>query len=361
MWKLRRLSEAIKDRARGEKVELRKLEHHEYEKSRELWEKIFVDDTKEFLDYYYARKTENNEIYGIFEDEKLVSMIHLNPYDVCVNDKTFPLHYIVAVATDADYRKRGLMGQLLKKTMRIMHDRKEPFTFLMPAAEAIYHPYDFRFVYTRKQGKIYGENTEAEVEILPAAEKDCGKLAVFAKERLKEYQVFSNRTSDYYRTMIAEQNSCNGDVMMIQKQGELVGMFCYAKGDSYEIREPLFLEEQDFLKAVYLLTKSEMEAVKCTEYGMDKKPIVMARILHLETFLKSLKLDKDVDLRISLEDKFIEENNGVFHVVGNKKEGITLVEKIEDSHSESKPIPIGDFTKAVFEKYLPKVFFDEIV
>ena len=36
---------------------IRKLEQNEHGKTRELWEQVFPEDTKEFLDYYYFVKT----------------------------------------------------------------------------------------------------------------------------------------------------------------------------------------------------------------------------------------------------------------------------------------------------------------
>lgn len=342
-------------------MELVKLEKEEHIKTRALWERVFIEDTKEFLDYYYSAKIQDNEMYVIKEDEKIISTIHLNPYQVKINEELHKLHYIVAVATDEKYRKRGFMGQLLRKTMRVMYDRKEPFTFLMPAAEGIYYPYDFRFVYRRKQGEVCGKNATSEIEIAPVKEEELHMLADFANQILAKYQVVTKRDADYYRTIILEQQSCGGDVMLMKKNADLIGSFCYAKGEKFEIREPLFSKEEEFLKAVYLLTKSESEFVKTFEYGKVQKPIIMVRILHLETFLKCLKLEKDVDVYIELEDKFIEENNGIFHIVGTKIDGITKVEKVKNETNIDKKITIGDFTEVVFEKYLSKVFLNEIV
>lgn len=39
------------------------------------------------------------------------------------------------------------MRALLNTVLERMHSEKVPFTFLMPAAEAIYRPYDFRYIY----------------------------------------------------------------------------------------------------------------------------------------------------------------------------------------------------------------------
>ena len=45
--------------------EVRKLEKREHIRSRKLWEKVFTEDSTEFLDYYYSVKTSENEIYVI--------------------------------------------------------------------------------------------------------------------------------------------------------------------------------------------------------------------------------------------------------------------------------------------------------
>lgn len=345
---------------KGNRMILRKLKREEHIKTRKLWKEIFEEDTEQFLDYYYSVKTRENEIF-VAEDEEIIAMLHLNPYDVRVNENIHLAHYIVAVATDARYRRRGIMGQLLKYAMRTMYDRKEPFTFLMPAAEAIYYPYDFRYIYSRKQGGIVGENVGNSVEIVFAEADDCGKLAEFANALLEPYQVAAYRDAKYYRTLIAEQQSENGQVVMIQKHGKLVGSFCYAKGESFEIREPLFYEEEDFKQAVYLLTQDEKETVKCIDYGDEKQPIIMARILHLDTFLRCLQLQEDVDICLELQDNYIEENNGVFHIVGTVRDGITLVERQESYQGECISMPIGAFTTEIFRKYLPKVFLNEVV
>ena len=34
-------------------MELRRLEEQEHQKTRKLWEEVFSDDTRAFLDYYY--------------------------------------------------------------------------------------------------------------------------------------------------------------------------------------------------------------------------------------------------------------------------------------------------------------------
>ena len=89
---------------------IRRLKQEEHARTRALWEEVFQEDTKAFLDYYYYIKTRDNQIFVIEEDGAIRSMIHLNPYQVKVENRYFPSAYIIAVATEKPYRSRGYMG-----------------------------------------------------------------------------------------------------------------------------------------------------------------------------------------------------------------------------------------------------------
>lgn len=277
---------------------LRKLEIQEHMKTRKLWEDVFKEDTKEFLDYYYSVKAAENEIYVIEVDGKIVSMLHLNPYQMRIGNEIFQTHYIVAVATDEHYRKRGYMAKLLNYTMQIMQDRGEPFTFLMPAAEAIYKPFGFKFVYEQKRGPVTGKvYEESGIAFVMAEKEDCQAIANFANEYLKDYDVVAWRDASYYETLLAEQTSENGGILLAKKEQKIVGVFCFAKaegtdGERTEIREPLCDQKEILEHAVYHLTGNETQEVFCTGYGNETKPMIMAKVLQpdFENNLKNYKI-----------------------------------------------------------------------
>ena len=87
---------------------LRKLKQSEHDRTRRLWEEVFTEDSRAFLDYYYYIKTRDNQIHVIEEDGDICSMLQLNPYKVIVEGGEFPSAYVVAVATKAEYRRRGI-------------------------------------------------------------------------------------------------------------------------------------------------------------------------------------------------------------------------------------------------------------
>ena len=178
---------------------LKKLKPEERGLTRTLWEQVFTEDTKEFLDYYYTEKTKNNEIYVIETDHDIRAMMQLNPYVIQMGKKAIESRYIVAVATEPLYRHRGYMAELLSKTARDLYQQKMPFFFLMPASEKIYYPHNYRFIYAADVWSVKGTDGEeltiqkivelqndSGVTLRKAEGKDCKKLGDFAEEVLKK-------------------------------------------------------------------------------------------------------------------------------------------------------------------------------
>lgn len=351
---------------------LRKLSQEEHGITRPLWEEVFADDTKAFLDYYYYIKTRDNEIYTVEEDGQICSMLQLNPYTLKIENSSFPGAYIIAVATKEPFRGRGYMGALLRTSFKDMYEKKMPFTFLMPAAEAIYTPYDFRFIYRQNTGKIGLENglntTDDRQEncvIKDAALWDADEMADFFNENFAaDWQVYAVRDAAYYQTMIMEQQSEKGGVRLIREAGELKGMYAYAAEDKPEIREPLYLPGYEevyrasvrelFGEHLYGRTDNEgnnsKEAVvyACNECEASlKKPLIMARIIRLEELLRALTVPEGMEMRCSFAviDPIIQGNSRVWQISSGIDEMEIHVRETEDSEGV---IPISSMTEFLF-------------
>lgn len=105
-----------------------------------------MEDADGFSELYYQIKARDNQILVAEEDGAIVSMLHRNPYTFQFRGTKIRADYIVAVATKAAYRHQGWMRRLLTKALGDMYADGLPFTFLMPADEAIYTPFDFRLM-----------------------------------------------------------------------------------------------------------------------------------------------------------------------------------------------------------------------
>ena len=166
-------------------------------KSRPVYEAVFSDDTERFVDYYYQYKIRDNEILVIEEEGQIVSMLHLNPYTMIVNGYELNSNYIVAVATLEPYRHRGYMRALLEKALCDMASQEMPFTFLMPASESIYAPFDFVWIcpHTELPPRVMQMDADGQNRYLAS-----------------RYQMFCKRGERYMENLEAEKRAEEGEV-----------------------------------------------------------------------------------------------------------------------------------------------------
>lgn len=338
-------------------LQVKRLEGRTKEESRELYQEIFSEDSEAFVDYYYQYRAGENEIYGVVDGrENLISMLHLNPYQICLGGRAVSSQYIVAVATREDYRHQGLMSRLIHCSLREMYEKKEPFAFLMPAAEAIYRPFDFRFIYQQCQYELkpieHGNCTE--LSCRPATEQDLKELSDWARRRIQEdYCTYALHTEAYFRRMLSEQASQKGQVMLITGKGRICGYFFTACEGEAEVREPI-IEKRYLSRLPVILTKYFDGYDRIRVFGgsagvegenIRQTPLIMARVVHLEAFVKCLSAKRTVSFEIELEDSLLKENSGVFRLTMDREGG--YLERLTDREADWK-MTAGEFTSLAF-------------
>lgn len=290
-------------------MEIRRLEQDEKGCTRDLYEEVFPEDSKGFVDYYYTEKTKDNVIYAAREDGRIRGMLHLNPYMLSVNDSERKVNYIVAVATEAGYRRRGYMASLLRRALKDMYEAGQSFTFLMPAAESIYLPHDFRTVY--EQERQYYEEGKGERPMAPAKEEDCEDLSKAADRYLRaNYQVFAKRDPAYYQRLLKEYASDGGSLMIRRKDGEITDC------------------------RIFMPDGAEKE-----------KPKIMVRIVDVRRMLMVLRVKSLIAVCFHITDSIIPENNRCVVITGTEFSGVMLM----DSKPENSE---GTITIAALASFL---------
>lgn len=295
-------------------MEIRKLQVREHRDTRGLYEEIFSEDSISFVDYYYTEKTKDNQIYVVEEDGGIQAMLHLNPYMLMVNGTEKEADYIVAVATRESYRKRGYMAALMNRALLDMYQRGRSFTFLMPAAEAIYLPHSFRTVYEQEHRYHRAGGTLPEgVRIYPAEEKDAAELAVTAEEYLsKNYQVYAKRSEAYYKRLIKEMASDGRNLIL------------YRKGDRFADCRIWDMEEEE----------------------PHIKPKIMVRIVDVRRMLMSVRLKSLTAACFTVTDPVIKENNRCLTLTGTEFSGVMLMDA--DPKNSEGTITVGALSSFLF-------------
>lgn len=360
----------------------------ENQRARKLYEEIFDEDSPAFVDYYFRVKAAENEIF-VVENEKqeILATLHLNPYEMMFCGEKAKTNYIVAVATRADCRHQGMMRSLLQASLQEMYRREETFTWLMPAAEAIYRPFGFRFIYeknkmtvtadvlrraeTDEKWQIHSDQeVSGDIFCEEAKKEDLAELACFAEKQLSKLaEVYTVHDIAYFEQRMQEVGCEGGSLILIRKEKEICGYFLALKKDreAWEIVVEDAVQKKAFPAVLHWFGASEE---KCTftafpqiweQYAQSENvPAIMGRIVHLERFVCCLKIKKEQEWKIRLTDSLVPENNGYF-IIKTGIEGGSLIRVENLSEKEKKmfcSMDIGQLTEELFR--LP-VFLNEVV
>ena len=219
-------------------MSMRYLTQGEKENSRRLYECCFPEDSQKFVDYYYQEKCRDNEIAVIEACGNIVSMVHANPFTVSCCGTQAEVHYIVAVATDPEYRRRGYMRQLMQQVLRDCRNRGEVFSFLMPADPAYYEPLGYRYWNNQYVWEIpkeqelllkgFCQNPEYQSDADPKA------LAQMADRILADqFDLYILRNASYYERIEKNRKAKMAEYMsgMMSKKLRLEAFFMLKKTD----------------------------------------------------------------------------------------------------------------------------------
>lgn len=353
--------------------------------SRELWEEAFPEDSRQFNDYYYKKKVSENRILALVENPvfaaevsaavpaaeaelvtapcQIDAMVQLNPYQVQARNCRWQVDYLVGVATRKDKRHRGYMRSLLLQMMEDMREDHMPFCFLMPAAEAIYRPFGFTYIFDQPRrylraaavGRLRREEV-AQAQTVSAA-------AAWMMDWLQSrYQVFTIRDEAYVETLLMELASENGALEALYDGDRLVG-FQAAWGWKREQR--LLYAESSYIIETAVA-----------------KPAIMARIITPEEFVKAIRLKHEgwrgnagLTVNLWLEDPLIPRNQGLWlwhlnretswleqaqePVSGQPSVKLTITELTSWLFGYSVPEKVQDLDEKI--ETLQGVFLDEVV
>lgn len=340
----------------------------------QLWQECF-GDSDSYADFYFQWKVRDNQILTIYKERRICAMLHLNPYQIVMKGKSICSNYIVGVATRQQDRRQGLMKRLLEESLDQMYDIKMPFTYLMPAAEAIYSPFDFRIIYELApwnqflyetyqalskqnlkanqdmEGKDYlveildessqiearidnidessqiearidiiDESSQKKIEIVIMDEnsnEDIDNLVHYSNELMsKRYDVYVNKTSYYFKRLLHEMKSTKGSLLVFYHGKQIVGYMAYMAEETIYITEAIYNEE--WKKAIFttILTEDKTVYEVMIQGGLKchKAPTIMARIVHLEAFLQNMTAREDFKVTIQLNDPILSRNNGCFEL-----------------------------------------------
>ena len=216
-----------------------------------LWQKCF-GDSREYISFFLDNCPQKI-CFADIRCGKVVSMLFL--LDGAVND--YSCKYIYAACTAPEWRKCGLMGNLLRYTLMFCQKSGIDAVFLVPGNSVLYDYYKkFGFIscFYRQELLV---RTEAEKSTCPT---DDSRLSETRNKLLKTIDAFrfTAEITDY----IIKENHLNGNgsVCICGSQENSIAFYTFSDGN-LTIRE--FLSDQGFNSSVLsaLSTKYHTENI----------------------------------------------------------------------------------------------------
>ncbi len=316
-------------------MNLRYAKEEEIDNIKQIWNYCFNDEDS-FVNYYFNNKYNNNNTIVACEDKDIVSSLQLNQYKIKLDDKEYETSYVVGVSTFPQVRGRGYMKKIMEYSLNELYKKNQLVSILMPIDYRLYRKYGYEHCYDQLEYNLDIEdlkNFNLSGRMYKASEEHIKYLIDINDIFLEGINGNTIRDKKYYLDLFKEIESENGHIY-VYKDGSYKGYIIYfLNGDNMFVRE-LFYKDLDSLKSILKFIynhNTQCKKVTISAPIHDKirfvlenpktidikiKPFMMGRVINVEGYLNSLKVDKDIDIsaNILIEDKFIKENNATFNI-----------------------------------------------
>lgn len=312
-----------------------------------LWKDLFNDES-DYISWYFDNIYKEEDTKMFLENKEIYGMLFENRYHLSVDNQRFMGRYLVGIGVAPEKRGEGVMKELLLKSLKEAYDFGEEFIYLTPIDKKIYERFGFAYISSLskyelnfsalcdfkkeyKIEKIQDENYNQNILI---------KLSEFYREVSEEYYVKVAREKEDYKKILSEV-FCEDGIVYISYDitGKINGYMSLTKSENIYVKELLFKDKdslegllsilygyKDYYKKIEIILPENtyLEDYLDSENLVKKtlKNKVQVRVLHVEKVLKRLSknLKENEEIKIYVQDRYIESNTGVFKISKNEIE-----------------------------------------
>ncbi|MEJ8554296.1 GNAT family N-acetyltransferase [Tepidibacter sp. Z1-5] len=342
-------------------MKIRFAYNEDLQEIKNMWEYCF-GDTEMFMDYYFDNKYKCENTLVVEDNRRIISSLQLNQYKIKINNNIYDTSYVVGVATLPEARGGGAMKDLISTTLNQLYNKKQVVSILMPIDYRLYRKFGYEHCYDQI-------NYEINIELL----KDFKSKGVFKKALnkhidsiidiydcfLKDKNGYVKRDRTYYDTLFKEIESENGYIYIHENEEQMDGYVIYFKMDDTMFIREIAYKNIDALKSILKFIYNHNTQFKkvsinsiiddkikliipaLKKINMNIKPFMMGRVINVKKFIEGLNIEKDINLKLRVKDRFIDQNNKTF-LINNKE----IVESIDEKEDIS--MDINTFSQLAF-------------
>lgn len=334
-------------------MEIRYAKEEEIESIKEIWSYCF-NDSESFMKYYFSDKYKSENTVVALDGGKIISSLQLNQYKLLLNNKVYNTSYVVGVSTLPEGRGTGYMSKVIKFTLNELYKRGQLVSILMPIDYRLYRRFGYEHCYDQIEYTINTDdlkNFKSSGKMIKSNLSQIDELIQIDRAFLNEVNGNVLKDEHYYENLFKEIQSEDG-LLYIHEGNEKDGYIVYfLQGDKMFVRE-LFYKNIDALKSMLRFIYNHNTQCKIATIStpvIDKmrfildnpkdseikiKPFMMGRVINVKKFIEDMDIDKDINSSVNLliEDKFIDENNGLFKISIHNRN--VSVERLDEKGTE---------------------------
>ena len=278
-------------------------------------------------------EAERYAIWGMMDGERIAAKLHLIPLAVSINGIPFEMGGIASVATWPEYRRKGMVKELLLHALQTMKAQGQTISFLHPFSVPFYRQYGWEMAFAEKHYEIPMKNVKQNWNgkgYVRRVNSDIPLLDSIYRKYIKNYNGALLRDEKWWKQrvlkdqrMIAvaydEENQAEGYIIYQLKDRLFkVDEFVYNTTNALKVFMQFIANHDSMAEKVEMIVpENDLLPLLVHEPRFKQKimPYFMARIVDVEAFLKEYMSSIPTDfgsLSIRVEDPFIEENTGIY-------------------------------------------------
>jgi predicted acetyltransferase len=343
-----------------------------------LWDYCFEKKETPFHQWYFSQYClKQNRILGGFEEGRLATMLHLNPYVIRLRGRDFRVPYIVGVATDPEARGNHVMGQLMDTCFTMLRAMKVPFAILMPIHAGLYQPYGFSYICRRSHYRVPLDSLDLAgsalatlaVRRIPTPEAENVIAPVYEKA-LTRYNGYAERDHRVWENLLITANQEAIETVIVKEDADVLGYALYNRdGETVKVQElitvsaPARLRLLQYFKGFYgnyrtldwLAEEDDLTYLRLTHQEMAPRcaPFMMGRVVNAAQLLSELPVPSSLvgkELVIGVRDDTIALNTMLVKLRFSDK-GTELLNTLE---APAALMDVGTLMQLAFGIYAPE-------
>jgi predicted acetyltransferase len=292
-----------------------------------------------------------HSIWGWMDEDKLAAKLHIIPLTSYVNGESFEMGGISSVATWPEYRRQGIIKQLLFHALQEMKANGQTISFLSPFSIPFYRKYGWELAFTHKEYEIPIEHFKCNWKAkgyVRRIEQDIPLLHEIYTICAKEFTGMLTRDDKWWEQRVLTDSSLHIAVAYNEADDAEGYLMYHVKENVYTVKEMAytslngrklllqFIANHDSMasKVKMIVPEGDNLSLLLDDPAFDQTvvPYFMARIVDVFSFLKQYpfrKSGQDRELMINVEDAFFPENNGAYKLTEDRT-GVDVEKVLND-------------------------------